>query len=73
MHRLEALAAAQGVSIRTVRDKVTRGEIGVVRVGARGVRVPDDEFRRLTGQPPCEDEKSPEPRAPRASFRGGAR
>ena len=72
MHRLEALAAAQGVSIRTVRDKVTRGEIGVVRVGARGVRVPDDEFRRLTGQRPRQDE-APSARMVRASRSGSAR
>jgi len=52
MFRIEELAAARGVSTRTVASEVARGEIKTIRVGARGVRIPDAEFRRLTGQLP---------------------
>lgn len=48
--RLEELAAAWGVSLRTVQDEVARGRVRVSRCGRRGIRIPRDEFERLTGQ-----------------------
>lgn len=73
LYRLEELAAATGQSARSVTSSVARGEIKTIRVGARGIRIPDYEFRRLTGAPPREDERPTVLRGVRPSSRGGAK
>lgn len=50
LYRVEEVAALLGRSYRTIRDEITSSQIRAVRVGARGVRVPEAEVHRLTGQ-----------------------
>lgn len=51
LHRLEELAVVWGVSLRKVQTEVAAGRVRALRLGARGLRIGEEEWRRLTGQP----------------------
>jgi excisionase family DNA binding protein len=44
--RIEEAAVRRGESYQATRDAIARGELRAVRVGVRGVRIPESELSR---------------------------
>jgi excisionase family DNA binding protein len=45
--RIEEVAAALGMSFQAVRSAIAAGDLAAVKVGARGVRVREEEVAKL--------------------------
>jgi len=70
LFRVAEVAALLARSYRTIRDDISSGRIRVVRVGTRGVRVPEAEVYRLTGQKPRNASAAAQEPAAGISVRG---
>jgi excisionase family DNA binding protein len=59
LFRIEEAAALRGESYGATRAAIARGELRAVRVGARGVRIPESELSRSSARE-RKREKEPE-------------